>query len=216
MENSHTATPALIFDFGGVLLDWDPRYLYRRFFKEDQEAMERFLAETGFLEWNLRQDEGRPFAEAVADHCARFPQHCEMIRAYDLYWEESISGPILPTVNILADLKQAGYPLYGLSNFSREKFELIRRRYEFFSCFDDILLSGEAGLLKPDPRIFDLLLERIRRRPQDCLLIDDSAGNIAAADALGFRTIHFSSPEKLRADLFRIGILPTGYSINQS
>lgn len=198
---------ALIFDFGNVLIGWDPRFLYRKLFHGDEAAMERFLEEVRFVEWNTRQDAGRPFKEAIEDVCAEFPQYCELIRAYDERWEESISGPIWPTIEIVGKLKELGYLMHGLSNWSVEKFELTRPKYEFFSWFETILVSGEIGINKPDPRIFEIMLERIGRQPTDCLLIDDSLPNIEAAYRLRFHTIHYRSPEQLRAELEERGIL---------
>lgn len=208
MEQDFNNHLAFIFDFGGVLIDWDPRYLYTKLFNGDREAVERFLSEVRFYEWNLRQDEGRPFSEAVSELCVRYPMYSEMIRAYDTRWIESISGPIRPTVEILDALRQAGYTLYGLSNWSVEKFQVARHKFEFFGWFESILLSGEVKLVKPDPRIFTLLLNRIGRRAQECLLIDDSEQNIAAARRLGFQTIHFQSPQQLSGELARMGLLP--------
>lgn len=201
---------AIIFDFGGVLVDWNPRYLYSKFFDGNEEGLQRFLDEIGFAEWNLQQDKGRPFAEGVAELSSRFPQYAELIQAYDQRWEESISGPIQPTVEILCELKEAGYPLYGLSNWSGEKFKLVRQDYEFFDWFEDILVSGEVNLAKPDERIFNLMLGRIERPAGECLLVDDSAANIRAAAHLGFQTIHFRSPEQLREELVQKGYLETG------
>ncbi len=197
----------IIFDFGGVLIDWNPRYLYRKFFDGDAASMERFLAEVGFIEWNLQQDIGRPFAEGIADLCERFPAYAGLIKAYDERWEESIGGLIQPTVAILRRLKQAGFRLHGLSNWSVEKYELVRPKYEFFSWFDTILVSGEVKLIKPDPRIYAVLLERIGRKPEECLFVDDSQVNITTADQLGFKTIHFQSPEKLEDELRGLGVL---------
>jgi len=197
----------IIFDFGGVLIDWNPRYLYRKFFERDAASMERFLTEIGFTEWNLQQDTGRPFAEGVADLCERFPAYAGLIRAYDRRWEESIGGLIQPTVAILRRLKQAGFRLHGLSNWSVEKYELVRPKYEFFGWFDTILVSGEVKLIKPDARIYTVLLERIGRKPEECLFIDDSLVNIATADQLGFKTIHFQSPERLEEELRSLRIL---------
>jgi len=198
--------PAIIFDFGGVLIDWDPRYLYGKLFNGDLRAAENFLKETHFFEWNLQQDAGRSFAEAVDEICDRFPQYCELLRAYDTRYEESISGPIWPTVEILGDLKAAGYPLYGLSNWPAEKWRLVSPKYEFFGWFDDIVISGEVGLAKPDPRIFQLTLERVGRPAGECLYIDDSAHNIEVADRLGFKTIHFRSADQLCGQLQKMGI----------
>ena len=197
----------IIFDFGGVLIDWNPRYLYRKFFDGDDASMERFLTEVGFTEWNLQQDVGRPFAEGVADLCRRFPAYAGLIKVYDERWEESIAGPIEPTVRILRRLKHAGCRLHGLSNWSVEKFEIARLKYEFFRLFDTILVSGEVKLIKPDPRIYAVLLERIGRKPEECLFVDDSLVNITTADQLGFNAIHFQSPEKLEGELRSLGIL---------
>ncbi len=199
--------PAIVFDFGGVLIDWNPRYLYNRLFDGDAIAMENFLDEVGFTAWNLQQDKGRSFAEAVAALRAQFPHYSDLIKAYDERWEESIKGPIWPTVDILRSLKDAGYLLYGLSNWSAEKFYLVRPKYEFFSWFDAIMVSGEVKLIKPDPRIFDLFLAKINRTASECVYIDDSLANVDAADRLGFTVIHFQSPEQLASDLRALGLL---------
>lgn len=193
-------SPAIVFDYGNVLLSWDPRALYRKLLADD-ETVERFLAEVDFFEWNLANDAGRPIEENIAELCARFPQHCDLIHAYDLYYEDSILGPIEPVVSILGALKQAGYSLYGLSNWPAGKFASVRARYPFFGWLDGMVISGEVGVAKPDPRIFDLLLAKIGRPPQECLLIDDSPVNVSAASSLGFQTIHYQSPAQLLSDL---------------
>jgi 2-haloacid dehalogenase len=200
MQQENNQKPAIIFDFGNVLVDWDPRYLYRKLLDGDQ-AIEQFLGEVDFFEWNLEHDAGRPFDESIAEMCARFPQYCDLIRAYDLRYEESISGPIWPTVKVLRRLKAAGYPLYGLSNWPADKFDLVRPKYEFFSWFDDIVVSGKVRIAKPDPRIFELLLERIGRPAHECLFIDDSPKNILVAQQLGFQTIRYISTEQLKQEL---------------
>ena len=197
---------AIVFDFGGVIFDWDPRYLYLKFFNGDRQAVDRFLKEIQFAEWNLRQDQGRPFSVAVTEHCARFPQYCDLIRAYDTHWEESIRGPIDGTIEILGSLSQEGYPLYALSNWSAEKFALIRPRYAFFDWFETILISGSVGIVKPDPQIFTLLFEQIGRPAGECLVIDDSHQNIRAAQQMGCLTIHFQSPVQLELELTKLGI----------
>ncbi len=204
-----TGIKTIIFDFGGVLVDWDPRNLYRRYFSTDTGAMEHFLAEVGFLEWNAHQDKGRPFKEAVVELSSRFPDYSHLIRAYHENWEKSIVGEIPGSVAILKELKQKGYPLYGLSNWSAETFPIIRTRYGFFDLFDDIVISGEVKLIKPDPAIFKLFLERTGQKADECLLIDDSDKNIAAASDLDFQTIHFASPPQLRSELQRLNLLPT-------
>jgi len=205
MENLNHK-PCIVFDFGGVLLDWNPRHLYRKIFKGDEEAMERFLEEIHFMDWNLQQDAGRPFAEAVEVHCQQYPQHCDLIRAYHKRWKESISGPLQPVVEILSKLKESGYPLVGLSNWADETFQQVRHQYEFMDWFDDIIISGAVKLVKPDPRIFELLLDRIQRPAEACVLIDDSRANIEVAQQLGMQTIHFQSAEQLAAELGDLGV----------
>lgn len=200
-------SPVIIFDFGGVLMDWDPFYLYRKILGEDRPAMDRFLKEVDFYTWNLENDRGRPFATGTAELSARFPKYRDLIRAYDERFPETLSGAIQPVVEILRKLKVAGYPLYGLSNWSAEKFALVRPQYPFFEWFDDMVISGEVRLLKPERAIFELLLERIGRPAGECLFIDDHSPNITAAKELGFQTIHFQNPQQLEAELHRKGVL---------
>jgi len=197
---------AIVFDFGGVLIDWDPRHLYRKIFHGDEEAVERFLEEIRFFEWNAHQDAGRPFSEAVAEHCERYPQYCDLIKAYDLRYEESISGPIWENLQIVKSLKQAGYPVYGLSNWPEEKYHIVRPQYEFFKWFDEVIISGEVRMAKPDPRIFNLLLERVDRNPSQCVLIDDSKENIQIASQMGFQVILYESHEQLKDELRNLEI----------
>ncbi len=204
-SNNHRV--AVVFDFGGVLFDWNPTYLYRRFFNGDMAAAADFLTEIGFEAWNEQQDAGRPFDEAVAELCQKFPQYTRLIQAYHDYYEESIQGPIQPSVDLLVSLKEAGYPLFALSNWSVEKFEIIRPRYAFLDCFDDILLSGSVKLIKPDPRIYQVFLERINRLASECVFIDDSIQNITAAAQLGFFAVHYQAPDQLHKDLDRLGLI---------
>ena len=194
-----TPIKAIIFDFGGVLLEWDPRHLYQRFFPGQAQAMDAFLAEIDFYAWNAQQDKGRAFAEGIAALSAQFPQHARLIQAYYDHWEDSITGAITGSVEILRALKENGYPLFGLSNWSAETYPRARRMYPFFELFDDIILSGEVKLNKPDPAIFRLLLKRIGYSARECLLIDDSQPNIETAKSLGFNTIHFASPTQLKS-----------------
>jgi 2-haloacid dehalogenase len=201
------STQAIIFDFGNVLLNWDPRGPYQRFFPEGPQAVDAFLAEIEFMEWNREQDRGRSFADAVAERSAKFPQYAHIIPAYDTHYEESIVGPIAGTVEILRRLIGDGFALYGLSNYSTEKFQIVHEKYAFFNWFDDILLSGAVGLIKPDPAIFHLLLTKIGRAAEECIFIDDSGPNIVAAQELGFTAIQFHSPEQLEQELHTFGIL---------
>ena len=202
-----THIKAIIFDFGGVLIDWNPRYLYRHYFPERPEAMESFLAEINFSAWNEQQDRGRPFKEGIAELSAQFPQHTHLIQAYFDCWEDSIGGPINKSVDLLHRLKQNGYPLYGLSNWSAETYPRVRSKYPFFEWFDDVVLSGAVKLNKPDPAIFELLLNKTGYPAPECLLIDDSQANIDTADKLGFTTVRFISPGQLQIELQRLHLL---------
>jgi 2-haloacid dehalogenase len=200
------AIQAIIFDFGGVLLEWDPHALYRNFIEQPQQ-IDQFLAEVGFATWNAEQDRGRPFAEGVAELSRQFPHRAQLIRAYHDHWEDSIVGPIPGSVAILRKLKRAGYPLYGLSNWSAETFPRVRNKYAFFDLLDDIILSGDVKMIKPDPAIFNLLLTRIGYAAHNCLLIDDSQANVVTAKSLGFNTVHFKSPPQLESELQQLGLL---------
>jgi len=197
----------IIIDFGGVLIEWNPRHLYRRFF-DSPEEMEEFLDEIDFNEWNTHQDRGRPFVEGVRELSARFPHRAPLIRAYHEYWEESVGSPIQGTLEIIRKLKGLGYPVFGLSNWSRETFPRIRARYDFFDLLDGYLLSGEVQTVKPDPLIFQLALTKFNRRAEECLFIDDSPANLQTAAGLGFTCIHFIGPSQLEGELRTTGILP--------
>jgi 2-haloacid dehalogenase len=198
---------AIIFDFGGVLINWDPHRLFNKYFSNDKQAIDNFLSEINFSAWNLAQDKGYPFARAVLELSAQFPQYAHLIQAYDKEWEESIAGVIPETVEIIQRLKKAGYHVHGLTNWSAEKFALVKHKYDVFNFFESILVSGEAKLIKPDPAIFHLLLQKIHHQPEECLLIDDSLQNVETAKKLGFATHHFISPALLEVDLQRLGIL---------
>ena len=198
---------AIIFDFGNVLLEWDPRYVYQRFFPDDPEGMERFLEEVNFMDWNLHQDKGRPFAEGVALLSREFPHYSHLIQAYHEHWIDSLGESLAGTVEIMRELKQAGYPLYGLSNWSAETFPHARKKHDFFDLLDDFVISGEVGHVKPHPEIFQILLDRIGKLAYECLFIDDAPANIEQAQKMGFATIHFRSPEQLRASLQKLDIL---------
>jgi len=207
MGKNEATVQVIVFDFGGVLMDWDPYYLYSKILGNDRQVVERFFKEVDFFGWNEEQDRGRTFAVATAELIARFPEYTELIQAYDRRYLESIAGAFQPVVEILYALKEAGYRLFGLSNWPAEKFALVRPRYPFFEWFDGLVISGEVGLIKPDKAIFDLLLERAGYPARECLFIDDHDSNIRAARDLGFQTILFQSPQLLEEELRRIGIL---------
>ncbi len=198
---------AIIFDFGGVVINWDPHRVFQKFFPNDPQAMKAFMDEIGFSEWNLQQDEGYPFAQAVTDLSEKFPQYAHIIRAYDVEWEDSITGIIPATVDLLYKLKDSGYSLYGLTNWNYDKFSLVRHKFGFFNVFNEIIVSGQVKLKKPDPAIYNLLLQKIHCSPQDCLMVDDSPTNVEASRKMGFVSIHFTSPEQLESELKRLNVL---------
>jgi 2-haloacid dehalogenase len=198
--------PVIVFDLGGVLIDWNPRHLYRELFG-DEATMERFLAEVCHDAWNAEQDRGRTFAEAIEEAAARHPEQRALIEAYFARWGEMVAGEIDGAVAIVAELRDAGCELHALTNWSYETFPIARERFPFLTWFESILVSAEVGLIKPDPAIFLLLVERIGRTPEECIYIDDNARNVAAAAALGFDAVRFESAAQLRAALVRRGML---------
>jgi 2-haloacid dehalogenase len=198
---------AILFDFGNVLLEWNPRYIYRRYFPDDEAAMEQFLQEVNFMDWNAQQDKGRTFAEGVAQLSGEFPHYSHLIQAYHDNWKESIGRSLEGTVEIMKRLKQAGYSVYGLSNWSAETFPLVRDKFGFFDLLDDIIISGDVGQIKPDPEIYEIALKRIGRPASECLFIDDALANIEQARKMGFSVIHFQSPEHLEWELKTLKLL---------
>ncbi|MCC7118019.1 MAG: HAD family phosphatase [Anaerolineales bacterium] len=191
----------IIFDFGGVLLRWNPHNIYNRYFPDQPKEIDRFLAEINFMEWNAQQDKGRPFMEGNAVLSSQFPQYKELIYAYYENWEKSIDGQIDGSVEALRQLKAKGYFIYGLSNWSAETFPTARKLYPFFDLLDDYVLSGEVKMIKPEAEIFHYALKKFGKTAAECLFIDDSAPNIRAAEALGFDVIHFQSAAQLQAEL---------------
>ena len=196
-----------VFDLGGVLLDWNPRHLYRKLFAGDEAAMEHFLATVCTHEWNRCQDAGRSFAEGGRLLTAEHPDKVELIDAYGARFDEMIAGPIAGMVEILAELRDRGTPLYGLTNWSAETYTPARERFAFLSWFRGILVSGEVGVIKPDPRIFELLIERFAINPGNAVYIDDVEANVAAAQSFGIHAIQFTTPARLRRELTRLGLL---------
>jgi 2-haloacid dehalogenase len=197
----------VVFDVGNVLIRWDARSIYRRMGYADA-ATASILAEVGLIEINHRVlDAGGPFGPTLENLAVRFPQHAEFIRAFDARWTDALGGAIGSSVEVLAKLKRAGMPVHAISNFNREKFDIARALFPFLNDFDELVLSGDVGLVKPDAEIFELL---VRRRNLDVcrtVFIDDSADNIATARQLGFAAIHFNeNTTDLRAELLRLGL----------
>ncbi len=190
----------VVFDVGGVLLDWDPRYLYRKVFADPAE-MEWFLANVCTGAWNTAQDKGRPWPEAEAEAIARHPKYAAQIRAFRARWPEMIASPIADTVDILEALAARGVPLYAITNFAADTFRLAREIYPFFRLFRGIVVSGEIGILKPDAAVFRRLATDFEIDLTDCLFIDDVQKNVDGASAVGMAGVRFETPAQLRADL---------------
>lgn len=197
----------VIFDLGGVLIHWDPRNLYRKLFPGDEVAMEEFLDTVCTVDWNERQDAGRTFGEASDELIRRHPEKAALIRAFGDRFDEMIPGARHETVALLEELKQRKTPLYALTNWSAETFPPQRERFSFLSLFDGIVVSGEEGLIKPDPRLFRILLERYGITARDAVFIDDDPRNARSASSLGIHGIHFTDAALLRAELERLQLL---------
>jgi len=197
----------LVFDLGGVLIDWNPRYVYRVLFEGDEEKVEWFLSNICTAAWNEQQDAGRSFDEAVRVLTGEYPEYELSIRAYYDRWEEMLGGAIEGTVQLLAELKERGVPLFALTNWSAESFPIARQKYSFFDWFDGIVVSGEVGMIKPHPQIFRHLVSTHEIQPEHAVFIDDNLHNVEAARQLGFHGVHFLSPTQLRAELEALGFL---------
>lgn len=197
---------AVIFDVGGVLLDWSPRYLYDSLIP-DPEARRRFLTEVCTPAWNAAQDAGRGWAEAVAELRGRFPEQAALIEAFDRRWEEMVSGPFEASVAIVAELRERGVPTYALTNFSAEKWEVVFDRWEFLRGFVGTVVSGREGVVKPDPKIYRILLERYDLDPARTFFTDDVEANVDGARAAGIRAERFVDANALRTHLSAHGVL---------
>ncbi|MER6632531.1 HAD family phosphatase [Streptomyces sp. NPDC000987] len=194
-------TSAVLFDLGGVLIDWNPRHLYRGLFGDDRDGMEEFLATVCTPAWNLEQDRGRPFSEGIALLCRRFPQHREMITAFRERWEEMVAGDIPDNVALLRRITDAGRGVFAITDWSAETFPLVRRRFPFLDLFDGIVVSGEEGFLKPSAEIFGVARTRFGLDPATTTFVDDSRENYHGARRLGYDAIHYKNPGQLREEL---------------
>jgi 2-haloacid dehalogenase len=197
---------AVVFDLGGVLLDWNPRHLYHALF-DDEAEMERFLSEVCTMEWHHAHDLGVPPEETIPPLVEAHPEYAEMIRAWPERSEEMLAGPIDASVDILRELKEAGVPVYALTNMETWTYPGRRDRYPFLRWFDGTVVSGFEGVAKPDRKVFELLLDRFGLTPGTTIFIDDSPKNVAAARAAGIQAIEFESPAQLRQSLEQAGLL---------
>ena len=198
---------AVLWDLGGVLLDWDPRHLYRQLFGDDVAGMEDFLANVCTASWHAEQDLGRPIAEACAELSKQHPRQAQLILAWAERNEEMVKGPVEGSTELLAEVVEAGVRCYALTNMERESFERRVGLYEFFDWFDGSFVSGFEGVMKPDPRFFKLALERFALVPEETLFTDDKPDNVAAAAGLGVPATVFRHAASLRSELVSRGVL---------
>lgn len=196
----------VVFDLGNVLIDWNPRYLFRKLYSGDVDKMEHFLKEVCSSEWNECQDAGRPWHEGVAEAISRHPNHADMIRAYHERWEEMLGEAIEESVALLDELRKSGYRVLALTNWSHETFPVALQRFHFLHWFEGILVSGQEKIIKPDPAIFQLLISRYRVEPSRAVFIDDNIRNVAGAEQVGLKALHFTNADKLRRDLRELGV----------
>jgi len=191
----------IIFDLGGVLIKWDPKLLYRKIFTDEKE-MNTFLNQVCTMDWNEQQDAGRTWQEGIAELTPKYPEYETEINAYFERWPEMLGGAIDETVDLLKKLKADNkFRLYALTNWSAETFPFALEQFDFLQLFEGILVSGEEKLKKPDPRIYQLLFSRYNIDPATALFIDDSLRNIKAAEQVGLQVHHFTSPQRLKAEL---------------
>lgn len=202
-----TKIDAIIFDLGGVLIDWNPRYLYRKIFKSEEE-IDWFMNNICTSEWNDQQDAGRSFAEATEQLLKVFPEHEVPIKAWYGRWTETVGGAISGTVDVLREIRdKRKHRLYALTNWSAESFPWALENFEFLHWFEGIVVSGQEKTRKPFPVFYGILFDRYKVDPASTLFIDDNVRNIEAGKELGLQTVHFVSPEKLRQELRALGVI---------
>lgn len=199
------ACNAVVFDLGGVLIHWDPRLLYRKLLPT-AEAVEEFLCAVCTPEWNAQQDAGRPFQEGISDLVSKFPHQATLIAAWHDRFDEMIF-PMEDSIEVLRELHQRGVPLYALSNWGAETFDVTRHMFPFLEWFRALVISGQVGLVKPDHRIFHLLLREYDLRASEVVFIDDHLPNVETAARLGFQAIQFTNASELREVLEERGLL---------
>lgn len=195
----------IIFDFGGVLIDWNPRFMYRQYF-ETTDEMEWFLDNICTHNWNVQQDAGRSLLDGTEWLVKKNPEYEFLIRKFYDQWEDMLNGPISENVSLLEPLK-AKYRLFGLTNWSAETFPIAREKYAFLKFFEGIVVSGEEKMIKPDPAIYKLILTRYGLQGDECIFIDDNLDNITTARSLGIGGVHFKEGISLEEALKKLDLL---------
>jgi len=196
----------VVFDLGGVLIDWNPRYLYRKLIPNEAK-MEDFLGRVINEEWSRKEDLGLALTETVRESSQKYPNETHLIEAYQQRWPETLGGEIVKTVAILKTLKQRQINLYALTNWSSETFHHAKSNFSFLDDFLDIVVSGEEKVIKPDPEIYKILLNRNKLKAEESVFIDDRLDNVKGAEAVGMYGLHFTSPENLRLELKKLGLI---------
>lgn len=200
-------TPSLVlFDIGNVLIDWNPYALFEELIPDDAERA-HFHEVICPRDWWVRHDAGAAFEEIAEPVCERFPEHRDLIWAWHHRYLDLMPGVIEGSVEILKDLKSKDVRVRALTNWAADKFQIALKEYNFLSWFEDVVVSGEVRMIKPDPAIFKLALDRMQAEPDTVFFIDDSAPNIETAMRMGFQTHHFKHPDGLRNDLVACGLL---------
>jgi len=198
----------IIFDLGGVLIDWNPRYVFDDNYFESSEKRKHFFDHICTNDWNEEQDAGRSIVEATQALVKQFPDWESPIRDYYGRWTDMLKAPIPETVNLFRQLKESGrYKLYALTNWQAGLFDIALVRYNFLHWFDGRVVSGEEKTRKPFPEFYQRLLNRYNVEPQQALFIDDNVRNVTAAEALGIKSIHFQSPAQLEKELNLLKLL---------
>ena len=197
---------SVLFDIGNVFVEWDPRLLYQKLIT-DTDELEYFLSEVVTLEWHSEHDRGRPFAEGVADLSAKFPEYEDLIQMFDSRWEETIGNVIQGTVDVMEDLAERGIRIYGLTNFSQEKWPAFCRKHSFTDMFEGVVVSGEEKLIKPDPRIYQTAIARFHLDPEATVYVDDRRENVLAAEQLDMIGHQFTATSVLRDFFEKLEIL---------
>jgi len=195
----------VVFDFGGVLVDWNPEYLYVDVF-DDKMEMDYFLKNICTEAWNLEQDKGRTLAEGTEILQKQYPEYHSKIQLFYDQWETMLKSDIQENTSLLYKLR-GKYKLYGLTNWSAETFPIALRRFGFFDLFDGIVVSGQEKIVKPEKEIFHLLLNRYNLQAENSLFIDDNLNNINAAKEIGFHIIHYRKTTNLKKQFIQLGMM---------
>ncbi|MBO4589801.1 MAG: HAD family phosphatase [Bacteroidaceae bacterium] len=190
----------IVFDFGGVLIDWNPLYLYNNYFGNEEQAR-WFIENICTMEWNVQMDAGKPFAQGIAELTAKHPEWAYAIAAYRSRWGEMIGGPIPGMLRQVRRLKQAGYHVWGLSNWNWDTFSTIKDDFPAVAELEGIVVSGLEHVIKPQPAIYNILLERFKLRPEECVFVDDNPANVEGARAVGMYGLQFADAEQMEQEL---------------